>query len=386
MSFSLVVRTPSDAPTPEPMAAPPSREEEPQPPPPDVEITDRVMADIVSMRELRDATMSAASALRHAEQTVVTLKHTLEEKVDEFNVLRKRVREQLGREAAELQRLAPPTPLDASHSLSATAPAAAPIRVERRRDEDAADVILKDGCISTDFDKAILTKVLSTLRSRSYAFAFKHFPGGTRDGSFHLRHAEAQLEPICLTDIVTTHRNGGYARLDEVWHDLQRVWTNVPAYTTAACLHLDAARLRESATDYFEQLRAGVSPSFAMLRHPFDKPRVLRALNQIKRVEGAWVFAKPVDPKVYPEYPIIIKRPMDIARIASGVERGTYGSIGAIHADVDQMWTNAHLYNPPDSPVASSAKRAKSLADQLFFDLECDQATRRMARTPPSGA
>ena len=50
-----------------------------------------------------------------------------------------------------------------------------------------------------------------------------------------------------------------------------------------------------------------------------------------------------------PGYFSVVQRAMDFTTLGRQVQAGTYGTWGAVLADLELMFTNATRYNPPDS-------------------------------------
>ncbi len=50
-----------------------------------------------------------------------------------------------------------------------------------------------------------------------------------------------------------------------------------------------------------------------------------------------------------PGYFSVVKRPMDFSSIKRKLIDGRYGEWDDLHADINLMFDNAMLYNPPDS-------------------------------------
>lgn len=45
------------------------------------------------------------------------------------------------------------------------------------------------------------------------------------------------------------------------------------------------------------------------------------------------------------DYPIVIKKPMDLGTIAKRLDGGQYSSLPAFSDDINQVWVNAFIYN-----------------------------------------
>lgn len=61
----------------------------------------------------------------------------------------------------------------------------------------------------------------------------------------------------------------------------------------------------------------------------------------------AWVFHSPVDPVALniPEYPNIIKHPMDLSTVQKKLRNKSYATIQDFDEDMRLIWSNAMLFN-----------------------------------------
>lgn len=108
-----------------------------------------------------------------------------------------------------------------------------------------------------------------------------------------------------------------------------------------------------------------------------DCKTVLKHLMEHKH---GWLFNEPVDPKKLdiPDYPSVVKHPMDLGTIESKLDRKEYGDIALEFANAVQLtFDNAMLYNPPGHEVHNCAKKLKAL-----FEKEWSKKRAKMS-TPP---
>ncbi|KAL7414368.1 Bromodomain-containing protein, partial [Mrakia frigida] len=57
-----------------------------------------------------------------------------------------------------------------------------------------------------------------------------------------------------------------------------------------------------------------------------------------------------------PDYPKIVKRPMDLSTIRQNLADNYYDDPQEVHSDVKLMFKNCYLFNPPGTPVAAAGK------------------------------
>lgn len=63
-------------------------------------------------------------------------------------------------------------------------------------------------------------------------------------------------------------------------------------------------------------------------------------------------FVKPVDTKLYPDYPMKVSKPLDFGTVKSRLDAGNYTSnMESFVQDMGQIFDNAFLYNAPGSTV-----------------------------------
>ena len=95
-------------------------------------------------------------------------------------------------------------------------------------------------------------------------------------------------------------------------------------------------------------------PSPPLCRHPLA-PRAW----QIRKHKDAAPFLDPVDWKALgiPDYPTIIKRPMDLGTVMRRLESNEYDSVANLSEEINLVWNNAMTYNMDDSWIHQSAVR-----------------------------
>mmetsp|Transcript_26389 Transcript_26389/g.63656 ORF Transcript_26389/g.63656 Transcript_26389/m.63656 type:complete len:581 (-) Transcript_26389:277-2019(-) len=86
-------------------------------------------------------------------------------------------------------------------------------------------------------------------------------------------------------------------------------------------------------------------------------------VNGLLQHKSCWIFAKPVDPTAWniPDYPRVIKNPMDLGTVKENLTNGLYDTPEAFASDVRLVWSNAIKYNGEHSDVASIARELSGL-------------------------
>ena len=70
-----------------------------------------------------------------------------------------------------------------------------------------------------------------------------------------------------------------------------------------------------------------------------------------------------------PEYPKIIKKPMDLSTIKKKLDAGEYHSPDRFRDDFKLMIKNCMTFNPPGNPVHEAGKSLQSLFDEKWKNL-----------------
>lgn len=83
-------------------------------------------------------------------------------------------------------------------------------------------------------------------------------------------------------------------------------------------------------------------------------------------------FAKPVDHVALniPDYPKIIKNPMDLSTIEKRLKSGAYTNPGQFSDDMRLIWNNAMTYNPKHTSFYHMTTVIKDYFEKLFREVE----------------
>eukprot|EP00967_Tisochrysis_lutea_P117214 scaffold189393_cov35-Tisochrysis_lutea.AAC.1 len=168
---------------------------------------------------------------------------------------------------------------------------------------------------------------------------------------------------------------GKYSSIADFTADVNLVWENAQLFNTEGSEIYDAAtELRE----LFETQMSGVpdgplngssgggSSGASLSAEELSQCKAV--LREIRKKDIADPFLTPVDWKTLgiPDYPTVIKRPMDLGTVSNQLDAGKYSSVKQVAADVDLVWTNAMTYNIDGSWIYQSASKLKQFADQKF--------------------
>uniref|UniRef100_A0A7S1TEY5 Uncharacterized protein n=1 Tax=Compsopogon caeruleus TaxID=31354 RepID=A0A7S1TEY5_9RHOD len=91
-------------------------------------------------------------------------------------------------------------------------------------------------------------------------------------------------------------------------------------------------------------------------------------LNSMLAFPESFPFREPVDWRHLnlPDYPIIVKHPIDLGTISTRLSTGNYATKGAFRLDICRIWSNCRLYNgsDPNCPVMVQCGRCEHLFQQ----------------------
>ena len=93
-----------------------------------------------------------------------------------------------------------------------------------------------------------------------------------------------------------------------------------------------------------------------------------KLINILWKVKGAYLFHKPVDPEELgiPDYPQIIKNPMDFSTIKKKLSNNLYTNFKQFNDDIKLTFDNCFLYNGANSSVGLSCTFVKTEYQKLF--------------------
>ncbi|XP_049852609.1 uncharacterized protein LOC126332765 isoform X3 [Schistocerca gregaria] len=83
-------------------------------------------------------------------------------------------------------------------------------------------------------------------------------------------------------------------------------------------------------------------------------------------------FAQPVNPMVLgiPDYPTLIRKPMDLSTIQKKLQDGEYADIDEFAEDVDLIWDNCERYNGPNHSITAMGNVLRKVFEKHFSQLK----------------
>lgn len=91
-------------------------------------------------------------------------------------------------------------------------------------------------------------------------------------------------------------------------------------------------------------------------------------LRKLRDRDAYQIFHEPV-PDSVAGYHDVVKRPMDLRTCAEKLHARRYGSVTELDEDVQLMWSNAIMYNPPETIYHKQAVKLRSYANKLLDDV-----------------
>lgn len=173
--------------------------------------------------------------------------------------------------------------------------------------------------------------------------------------------------------------NGNYKIVRDFADDVRLIWSNACTFNTEGS---DVFELATQLSTDFEGRLDGL-PMSGTLREtgggggggrglpPDELSACKAALKEIRKHKDATPFLDPVDWKALdiPDYPTIIKRPMDLGTVMQRLEANEYNSASELAEEINLVWNNAMTYNMDDSWIHKSARDLKSFADKKLAPL-----------------
>ena len=110
-----------------------------------------------------------------------------------------------------------------------------------------------------------------------------------------------------------------------------------------------------------------------------------KVLEVLQKMPEAGPFLAPVDPVLLkiPDYPTIVKNPMDFGTISKKLSEGAYQDTDTFASDVRLVFNNSYIYNKKDSPVGKATKVLDDAFEARLSELVASSgATPSVARVP----
>mmetsp|Transcript_15838 Transcript_15838/g.22941 ORF Transcript_15838/g.22941 Transcript_15838/m.22941 type:complete len:397 (+) Transcript_15838:18-1208(+) len=107
---------------------------------------------------------------------------------------------------------------------------------------------------------------------------------------------------------------------------------------------------------------------------PWEKPGK-KLMSTLSRNSNSWIFQEPVDPVKLniPDYFDIVKEPMDFGTIKKKLNNNVYSSGQEFIRDMELVFHNCRLYNPPDSDVITMCSNVQNLYEKQLKELGLDK-------------
>ncbi|RKP38764.1 Bromodomain-containing protein, partial [Dimargaris cristalligena] len=113
--------------------------------------------------------------------------------------------------------------------------------------------------------------------------------------------------------------------------------------------------------------------------------QVIRELFKKSHASFAYAFYEPVDYVTLniPDYPHIVKQPMDLTTLKKRLESGQYDNADEFEADARLIFHNCYLFNPPDNPVHQMGRMLEDVFNKKWSELPPPMTPGSAALSPP---
>ena len=171
-------------------------------------------------------------------------------------------------------------------------------------------------------------------------------------------------EPMDLGTISEKCTAREYQRLEEFADDVRLVWKNAFIFNAYDSLYFKAAK---TLSDVFEKRVEELEKEASELEIG-TMERLNLLLEDLRANPLSEWFLEPLDPIALgiPDYPEVVKSPMDLGTIARKMERNQYMSTEDFAHDVRLVWQNAILYNSAESMFGVVAGILAQITDRRF--------------------
>ena len=84
-----------------------------------------------------------------------------------------------------------------------------------------------------------------------------------------------------------------------------------------------------------------------------ESTKMTKLVDALMGESDSLEFRQPVDWKGLglEDYPIVIKKPMDLTTIKNKLKKGKYSAAAEVIQDIELIWENCKTYNMADSPI-----------------------------------
>ncbi|PVU93735.1 hypothetical protein BB559_003178 [Furculomyces boomerangus] len=119
---------------------------------------------------------------------------------------------------------------------------------------------------------------------------------------------------------------------------------------------------------------------------PSQKSPLTKIINSLLQHKDAGPFSQPVDVVALniPDYPSVVKTPMDLGTVASKLQNDEYRSVEDFGADINLIATNCFLYNGDDSPISAMARNIQKQYSTLLKKYQSSIASPEIATSDPA--
>jgi ankyrin repeat protein len=114
-----------------------------------------------------------------------------------------------------------------------------------------------------------------------------------------------------------------------------------------------------------------IEPTVNKVNDDWDKT-AKKILNYLWKINGASLFHLPVDPDAFniPDYPEVVKRPMDFGTIKNKLMKNEYKCPALFIEDLELVFDNCTLYNGEDSEYGAIAREMKRQFRERCLELK----------------
>lgn len=173
-------------------------------------------------------------------------------------------------------------------------------------------------------------------------------------------------------DLSTVKRNlaeNKYTNLKEFETDVRQIFWNCYRYNNASSV---IGQLAKSLEAYFNKQWSNKFGAPDKLEgNELDLAR--KVISKLHSHDAGSIFHEPVDASLFPDYPTIVEKPIDLRTISEKLESGQYNSLQQVDDDLTLMFNNCYTYNAPVTFVHQQGKRL-----ERYYKNNCGKEMRNL--------
>ncbi|KAI9315007.1 hypothetical protein BX666DRAFT_1965766 [Dichotomocladium elegans] len=171
--------------------------------------------------------------------------------------------------------------------------------------------------------------------------------------------------PMDLSAIRRNLEENKYITIREFEMDVRQIFWNCYRYNDGSSAVVQFAKALEAFFNKQWASKFGVPDKL----QGDDLELARKVVSKLRSHDTAPIFNEPVDANAFPDYPTVVKSPMDLRTIHEKLESGQYNSLAQVDDDIMLMLNNCYTYNSAVTYVHGQGKRLERYYKNVGRDL-----------------